>query len=394
MGNGAKVALVALLILMVVVIARFVRKDSAPKRTQAPATAAAGAQAGTKAVASPALKPSPAKKEASSPSGVASASRAPTVVKAEPRPTTPTPPSASSLGDSGSAAPAAPTPSSPGTPLRTADLAPKQPPERSSAQPETPGKPESFVAATTPATGPERPPVSTKWETKEAMLTSATPPATGTPDTSGRPPEPRFSTAGWQAPPSGSGARAQEPIPDATKARSDQTSTRSDSVEPSGQPSSRSPGNTDAKASGFPKKYAIQPGDTYSKIARTHYGSAHPRLLSHLEKANPGLDPTRLPVGKEITIPAPPADWTPPQPKDSGTSTAQSGQAPVAPEAKSVPVRAPLSYLVQRGDTLTKLARRFYGDEKKYYLIEEANESLKYGGELIAGSTITIPPLR
>ncbi|MGQ9592216.1 MAG: LysM peptidoglycan-binding domain-containing protein, partial [Planctomycetota bacterium] len=156
---------------------------------------------------------------------------------------------------------------------------------------------------------------------------------------------------------------------------------------------------------GFPKTHTIQEGDTYYKIAKAEYGSADPRLIAHLQKANPGLEPARLPVGKEISVPAPPADGKPPASRPGGSSSksapasqpapgaAAQGEAKSAP-APSGPAKLPLRYLVQRGDTLGKLARRFYGDPNKFHVIADANEDLKYGGDLIAGTTITIPALR
>jgi nucleoid-associated protein YgaU len=51
-------------------------------------------------------------------------------------------------------------------------------------------------------------------------------------------------------------------------------------------------------------------------------------------------------------------------------------------------------HLVQKNDTLWGLAKKFYGDPQKLELIREANLDLRYGGELIAGKTIVIPPVR
>jgi len=47
--------------------------------------------------------------------------------------------------------------------------------------------------------------------------------------------------------------------------------------------------------------YTIVKGDTLYSIARRHYGNGNrwPDIVA----ANPGLEPTRLPVGKVITLP-------------------------------------------------------------------------------------------
>lgn len=422
MGNGTKVALVALLILMVVVIARFVRRDAAPERKARPATTAtagpAGAPAKTgvsgKAVASPASKPgaplakdvrtqtapSPAKASATPPPS--GAVTPPSLARSEPRPL-------------GSAPRSADEPMSPpaGATVRAAD-----PPSAASSAETRPApsltgdvaKPAPAISPA-PGGGPE-PPASTRWEERNAGLAAAASPS-GTLEPSPRPPQPKFSDGTFGAPPAGPspgtgsavaldpssksvviGTSAPPPSPPAGRAEPPSPSTA--------PPGSGVTGGTP----GFPKTHKIQDGDTYYKIAKAEYGSADPRLLAHIQRANPGLDPARLPVGKEISIPAPPADWKPPASRSPGTSSGPApaprpalGGAALPGEAKSAPApsgpaKLPLRYLVQRGDTLGKLARRFYGDPNKFHAIADANEDLKYGGELIAGTTITIPALR
>jgi LysM repeat protein len=56
---------------------------------------------------------------------------------------------------------------------------------------------------------------------------------------------------------------------------------------------------TTAPSSDTPKKYTVVKGDSFSKIAGK-YGVS----VSALESANPGIDPKKLQVGKDLVIPA------------------------------------------------------------------------------------------
>ena len=49
------------------------------------------------------------------------------------------------------------------------------------------------------------------------------------------------------------------------------------------------------------------------------------------------------------------------------------------------------TYTVENGDTLNSIAKKFYGDERKYSLIAEAND-LGRGGVLVVGQKLVIPP--
>ena len=91
---------------------------------------------------------------------------------------------------------------------------------------------------------------------------------------------------------------------------------------------------------GAGQEYTIVKGDTLSAIAKK-FGVT----WKMIEDANPGVQPTRLQPGKTLHIPPP----APPAATSAGTAaTAPTGAA-----------GSELTYKVQSGDTLTKIARQF-----------------------------------
>jgi len=105
------------------------------------------------------------------------------------------------------------------------------------------------------------------------------------------------------------------------------------------------------------------------------------------------------------TVPPAVPSAAPPTPHESGNSEGHpsisaSQAAPAAePAPRSVPPTAgpkPVSqsYTIQKGDTLSKIAKQFYGDATKYMIIVEANQELiKDPDKIYPGQDIQIPPL-
>ncbi len=60
--------------------------------------------------------------------------------------------------------------------------------------------------------------------------------------------------------------------------------------------------------------------------------------------------------------------------------------------ADGVTTGSSTTYTVQRGDTLGKIAKKVYGDARKYPLIQRAN-NIKDAGRIWVGQVLTIPPL-
>lgn len=119
--------------------------------------------------------------------------------------------------------------------------------------------------------------------------------------------------------------------------------------------------------------YTIQPGDQLMGISKKFYGTT--KRWREIADANPGVDPNRLVVGEEITIPA---------------------AASEAPEAASPTAVAPPSvgrtHTVARGDTLYGIAEEYYGDGGQWRKIYEANrDKLSSPEALKVGMNLSVP---
>ncbi len=423
MGNGTKVALVALLILMVVVIARFVRDDSedtGPLKAESsaggpakgvvagsgptgkvpasvtgarakPAGAVSGAPSattGSSAGASPSqgnrvavLKPPVPVPSVGSPSHVSSnpaigatGVAAPAGAKeAQPLggagvtpPGDPSAPQGGSPGASGGTFVRIVPPSGGGGPASTGS---SRPPPATDPGPKSGGEGEKGSVAT--LQGDESSPIHTRLG-ENYKASEATRPAQVVAKLPAGPEIPSGPGAGRLA---GGGGGASGPTP--------------------------APGGSGGMAApGFPLKHRIEKGESYWTLAQRYYKNGS--LWPHIEKANPGI---KLLPGKELTIPAPPAQpaassgrspvgTTGPE-ASSGGAVRSASTAKAAPEAKPAGTGAQLSgipteYVVKKGDTLSWIAKKFYKDPLKFHLIEDANDYLKYQS-LQEGARIKIP---
>ncbi len=446
MGNSTKVALVALLILMVVVIARFVRNDSGEQSTTA-------TTAQPKATQLPQAKPPESGKPRAitvSPSGgvgsaqaSANAPRDKAQVALQPPRPVPSPNSnvpvtnASSPNLVVASSPPAPLPGSAAGAGTSSVAGATQPP----AIAKVPGIADAGGSGGVPqAAGggsiPPRPaPGPSSSQGAEGIVRSggSVPPGI-------RPPSP------INAPGGASPLVTTELKTEASRVL---PSSQSPSLQPGQGPAAAEqaptsglsqhfprpqpvPGGSPATPSSYPLTYTVEKNDSYWVIAQKQYKDA--TLWQTIEKANPGV---KLIPGKTLSIPAPPlpkvvaaedsssdrvpgagAPKTPritlPDMKSS-TARAENAQKSLTPIARiaqqgkqvsqetksaTVPSRAKVSeasvktaeYVVKRGDTLSRIAKRFYNDPTKYDLIEDANANLKYG-TLQEGAKLVIPLL-
>ena len=130
------------------------------------------------------------------------------------------------------------------------------------------------------------------------------------------------------------------------------------------------------RASSYPTRYTIQPGDTLSSIALTLYGSD--RHWGEIAQANPTIDPLKLKPDQTIKLPLP-TDLR----KPSNQRLIKS------PNGKNS------QYTVRAGDNLSTIAQEFYKNSALWRRIYNANKS-KIGANpdtLQAGVTLDIPPV-
>jgi len=119
--------------------------------------------------------------------------------------------------------------------------------------------------------------------------------------------------------------------------------------------------------------YVVRKGDTLSKI-----GSAYGVSWKTLAEYNKLGNPDRLLVGQELRVPSTASSYSAPQP-------VRRPSAP-APKAAAAPVSQGGTYVIQRGDTLSGIAKRAGVSVAE---IREANALS--GNLIIAGKSITIP---
>lgn len=130
--------------------------------------------------------------------------------------------------------------------------------------------------------------------------------------------------------------------------------------------------------------YVIQPGDRLIDIAREEYGDW--RLWEAIKAANPDVDENCLQIGQQIGIPS----------REEALRLVQ----PAPPAAPAVPRLRPgaevgrATYVVERGDTLIKIARNVLKDASRWEEIYELNrDQLESPHLLRIGIELRLPPL-
>ena len=125
----------------------------------------------------------------------------------------------------------------------------------------------------------------------------------------------------------------------------------------------------------------VEPGQSLSKIARAHYGTAPVALVRALARYNGLADEGSLRAGQTLRLP--PLETlqpTPAQPAESATAT----------PAPSTDVEV----LVEPGQSLSKIARAHYGTAPVVLVRALARyNGLADEGSLQAGQTLRLPPV-
>ena len=122
--------------------------------------------------------------------------------------------------------------------------------------------------------------------------------------------------------------------------------------------------------------HSVRKGENLSKISQQYYGTA--ARWERIADANPSANPDRLIPGQKLRIPLAGRDSLSPPPGGS--------------EPETAPVSSPSRYRVKRGDTLGKIARRFYGSAARWPKIHQANKArIKDPKKLPIGMMLEIP---
>ncbi|MCI0651462.1 MAG: LysM peptidoglycan-binding domain-containing protein [Planctomycetes bacterium] len=138
-------------------------------------------------------------------------------------------------------------------------------------------------------------------------------------------------------------------------------------------------------AASYPKKHKIEPGDSLWKIAKQYYGNG--ALFEEIRKANPTLgEGNELRVGNTITIPAPPeasAAVAAPALREASMSAGKTAEKP----AEMAGYRL---YTIAEGDSLYAIAERLLSDGARWTEIRAANPGLD-PDRLSIGKQIHVP---
>lgn len=151
--------------------------------------------------------------------------------------------------------------------------------------------------------------------------------------------------------------------------------------------------NTAGSSSG--STYLVQKGDTMQTIAKSQLGSTNKWQL--IAKANPTVDPTRMKIGTKLVIPAVNGTVSG---ETTIASTGSTGSSASTKTASSSNTRGTGNtatasasggtHTVAKGETLSSIAKKYYGDSKLWKSIASANPKIN-PNSLAVGDKLTIP---
>ena len=128
------------------------------------------------------------------------------------------------------------------------------------------------------------------------------------------------------------------------------------------------------------EEYVVKAGETMADIAERKYGD--PNKWSIIAKANAAVNPNRMKIGTKLILPSPSAAV----PADP--AVAEATREPEAPPADG----SPRTYVIQAGDVLSKIAKRFYGSAAAVGLIKDANPDILRDPDVLSvGAKLLIP---
>lgn len=137
-------------------------------------------------------------------------------------------------------------------------------------------------------------------------------------------------------------------------------------------------------------EYLVQPGDSLSRIARRHYGSATPSIVRAIVAANRDKLPSADQVRAGLTIVLPKV-------ASAGSSVTASGEvSPRTERSQASGGSGFADYVIQPGDTVSRIAKLHYGTATPSIIeaIAQANRDLLPNVDRIAaGQSIRLPDL-
>ena len=147
-----------------------------------------------------------------------------------------------------------------------------------------------------------------------------------------------------------------------------------------------------AKVPGYPKKHTIKKGESYWVLATRYYGKGY--LHPVISKANEGV---KFEPGKVVVIPSPPPEAVK-QPKKQVAGKTKKQAVPNPPRAAAAATKAlPREfYTVKKDDTLAGIAQKLLGSTKyknRFYAVNKAL-SLEFTGDVLyTGMRLRVPKL-
>lgn len=140
-------------------------------------------------------------------------------------------------------------------------------------------------------------------------------------------------------------------------------------------------------ANAIPATHVVASGDSLTKISRKYYKSDE--YVDAIKKAN-GLKSDTVVLGATLKLPkvadegATTTETPPPSATDKNAKKA-------ADPKSSTAGLVPKTYVVENGDTIISISKKFYDSVKKVKAIQAANPQLKDPNKIPAGTVIKLP---
>lgn len=131
------------------------------------------------------------------------------------------------------------------------------------------------------------------------------------------------------------------------------------------------------------REIVVRPGDTYERIARRELGRA--ALWTAIAEANPLKDPRRLRAGDRLRVPV--------DPNNTQGIVVDEPASPDSDPGASPGVARGVEYTVRSGDTLSGIARTYYGSAGfDDFIFHHNRDRLRSKDDLRVGQVLLLPP--